>query len=432
VTSARVREVTVVGGGPAGCAAAIGLRAAGLPVTLVDQGRPGAAGVGQTLPADATALLARLGAWDGFPAAGRMRCAGISSAWGGQKLAWQDGFTHPLGTGWHIDRGLLDAALRRAAAASGARVLGGHRVASASPAPGGWLLDVTATGQADTAPGGEGGLRLRTSFLVDASGRTAIIGRRFGERHVTDRLMAVYARLEPPAGAPVSRHATIESGPGGWWYAATQPDGGSTAVFFSDADVIRRLRAARTAGWYSLLRRTRHAYDALGCPARPAAVRTAVASSHCLVRVHGAGWAVVGDAATAWDPLSSAGVTMALWSGLEVAAAVGRSCDGDETALARYAGEVHRRYTAFLVQRGGYYRSERRWPDAPFWSRRGHAMALPPQPHQQVRGVGQRIAPASRPAAGTIGQRGHGVLGVARPGGGRGGWGWPTSAASWP
>jgi 2-polyprenyl-6-methoxyphenol hydroxylase-like FAD-dependent oxidoreductase len=386
VTSAPIDDVTIVGGGPAGSAAAIGLRAAGLPVTLIDQARPGAAGIGQTLPADAMTLLARLGAWDDLPASGRMRSAGIGSAWGAPELAWQDSFTHPLGTGWHVDRESLDPALRRAATASGARVLAGRRVAVARPANGGWLLDITGAG-----PGRDSARRVFTSFLVDASGRAALVGRRFSQRHVGDRLMAVHARLDPPARAAVARHALIESGPGGWWYGASRPDSGLTAVFFSDADVIRELRAATTAGWHSLLRKTGHLYDALGRPGRPAAVRTAAASSHCLVRVCGPGWAAVGDAATAWDPLSSAGVTMALWSGLRVAEAIGRARDGDETAIARYAAEVRRRYTAFLVERGTYYGSERRWPDDPFWSRR--AATGPPNTPDE----GKTVTPGSGP-----------------------------------
>ena len=382
MTTAPVRDVAVVGGGPAGCAAAIALRAAGLEVTLVDDGRPGAGGVGQTLPAPAMPLLARLGAWEAIPAAGRLPCAGLSSAWGKQELAWQDGFTQPLGSGWHVDRGLLDPALRRMAAASGARLLGGHRVTAARQAPGrGWVLSIAASGWIREAGGSGSGrardatgtgdcLRLPASFLVDASGRRAVIARRGGQRHVADRLMAVHARLDPPAGAPVLHHATIESGRDGWWYAAARPDGGATAAFFSDPDLIWLLSAAGPDGWHRVLRGTRHAFGALGSPARPAAVRAAAASSGCMIRLHGPGWAAAGDAATAWDPLSSAGLTMALWSGLEVAAAVCRARDGDQAALPRYEHEVHRRYTAFLAQRAGYYHAERRWPAAPFWSRR--------------------------------------------------------------
>jgi flavin-dependent dehydrogenase len=382
VTAAPVHDVAVVGGGPAGCAAAIALRAAGLRVTLVDDGRPTAGGVGQTLPTQAMPLLARLGAGDAIPAAARLPCAGLSSAWGEQELAWRDGFTQPLGSGWHIDRGLLDPALRRIAAASGARLLSGHRVTATRRAPGGgWVLDIATSSRIRDADG-SGRSRARgapatgdyrqlpASFLIDASGRRAAIARLGGQRHVADRLMAVHARVDSPARAPVLHHATIESGRDGWWYTAARPDGGATAVFFSDPDVIRLLSAAGPDGWHRILGGTRHAFTALGSPARPAAVGTAAAASGCLVRLHGPGWAAAGDAATAWDPLSSAGLTMALWSGLEVAAAVNLARHGDQTALPRYEHAVHRRYTAFLTQRATYYHAERRWPAAPFWSRR--------------------------------------------------------------
>lgn len=367
-----ISEVTVIGAGPAGCATAIALLDAGLPVTLLDHGRPGSAGVGQTIPAEAFAMLTQLDAWKWFPAGGRMRAAGIGSAWGEDDLAWRDGFTQPLGAGWHVDRDAFDAALRRAAISSGADVRGGVRVVNALRRPsGGWLLSLRDTA-GRISP-------FATGFVVDASGRAAILARRFGPRHIADRLASSHACIARRGETAPLRHAIIESVEDGWWYAAGLPSGQLAAAFFSDADLIRRRHAARPGGWYSLLRRTRHVFGALGRPRQPEQVRSASASSHCLLRVHGNDWAAVGDAATAWDPLTSAGLAMALRSGVELAQAIRAARAAEPGALDRYAERIHRRYTGYLFQRSGYYQIERRWPEAEFWRRRT-AIATSPSP----------------------------------------------------
>jgi flavin-dependent dehydrogenase len=359
----RTADVTVVGGGPAGCATAIALCRTGLRVTLLDQGRPAGAGIGETLPAEAHAMLTRLGAWQWFPAGGRVRSGGTCSAWGGADLAWRDGFAQAAGAGWHVDRDALDPALRRAAACGGADVRGGVRVVYAGRRRrGGWLLSLRdGTGRST---------RLATAFVVDASGRAAVVARHFGPRHSADRLTSSYARIGGCPDAAPLRHAIVESVPDGWWYAAGLPSGQRAVAFFSDADLVRRRRAACPGGWYALLRQTRFIFDALGRPGQPERVRCAPAASHCLLRVHGGDWAAAGDAVTAWDPLTAAGLTTALRSGVDLAAAVRAALAGNPGALDQYAARVHQLYTRYLIQRSSYYQIERRWPEAEFWRRR--------------------------------------------------------------
>ena len=89
-------------------------------------------------------------------------------------------------------------------------------------------------------------------------------------------------------------------------------------------------------------------------------------------------WLAVGDAASAFDPLSSKGIANALYTGIKGAEAVLAARTGDATALSRYAEhirEIHRVYRGHLA---AFYGMERRWPDAPFWRRRqsnSHAAA---------------------------------------------------------
>jgi flavin-dependent dehydrogenase len=348
--------VAVIGGGPAGLAAAIELRAAGVPVTVVAGRRADRRRLVETLPADARPLLRRLGVWEEFQRAGHPPSLGVSSAWASAELIRSDAFTAPLGGGWLVDRDRFDAALLDAARSAGAEVIDRARVSAVRP---GWSL---------TVPTGPFARQdLAAAFVVDATGRTGLLARRYGAPRPADRLMCAYAVL--PA-APVTRRAVLESAPDGWWYAAGFDETRAVAGFFSDSDLMRQTSATRPRRWHDLLARTRHVFDLLGRPGTPAAVRTVPAASHCLTRLYGEGWAAVGDAATALDPLTSAGVIAALRSGVDAAAGVRAALGGDYSALAAHQRRAQLRYTSYLMDRFRYYHMETRWPDAPFWRRR--------------------------------------------------------------
>jgi hypothetical protein len=86
--------------------------------------------------------------------------------------------------------------------------------------------------------------------------------------------------------------------------------------------------------------------------------------------VCGDAWIAVGDAASAFDPLSSAGVVKALYSGKLGAFAVLDLLRGVPSGLVRYRQYVEREYAEYLTTRSQFYGRERRWRDSPFWSRR--------------------------------------------------------------
>lgn len=78
----------------------------------------------------------------------------------------------------------------------------------------------------------------------------------------------------------------------------------------------------------------------------------------------------VGDAALAFDPLSSQGLFNALYTGLRGAQAVHRALQGQQQALAPYLSVLHSVRQACLRQIGYHYQREQRWPDELFWQER--------------------------------------------------------------
>jgi flavin-dependent dehydrogenase len=81
----------------------------------------------------------------------------------------------------------------------------------------------------------------------------------------------------------------------------------------------------------------------------------------------------VGDAASAWDPLSSQGIAKALRSGVAAADTIIEYLSGDPAAMVRYANGSQADFEQYLNTYHHYYRREMRWPEAVFWNRR-HAL----------------------------------------------------------
>ncbi|MFC8723438.1 tryptophan 7-halogenase, partial [Kitasatospora sp. NPDC057198] len=344
----------VAGGGPAGAAAALALVRAGRTVLLADAGR-GPAPVGEALPAAARALLRDLGA-DGALADGHLPCPANRSAWGGPALASTDSILDPHGHGWHLNRPRFDRHLRARARAQGVRLA--ERTAArplARTPDGGWTVRL----------GEQGAVRCR--WLVDATGRRAAVATAHGARRlVGDRLLAVHLTLGPAAGG-ADTTTTVEAAPDGWWYTAPLPTGRRLLAWYTDAD----LPAARTA-LPSGLAATRHVGPLAGAHPWPpgTAPRRAPAHTAHLDTVHGDGWTAAGDAAAAFDPLSSQGILTALFTGLRAGQAVHAHLDGDPDALPGYARDVAAVRSLYLRNHRTHYAAEQRWPDRPFWQRR--------------------------------------------------------------
>jgi flavin-dependent dehydrogenase len=356
-------DALVCGGGPAGTALAATLAATGHSVVVIERSRYEEPRVGEHLPPDAQPVLEQLGLWERFRAGPHLPSPGVSAAWGGEAFREQDYLFSPYGQGWNLDRGAFDAMLADAARTAGADVLTATHLASIERDAGTW--------RARLAGGARDGHTLAARFVVDATGRAAALARRFGSRRrAHDNLVGLCAWLPRGTHAREDRRLVVEAAEIGWWYTTLLPGDRRVAVLLTDRDLMPAGTAGARALWTDQLARTRTIRARVGTSGIPASFRLRAANTYMLDRVTGESWLAAGDAASAFDPLSSMGILKGLRNGVAAAGALARSLAGEEHALAAYAREVEGEFTRYLRDRHQVYARERRWADAPFWSRR--------------------------------------------------------------
>jgi flavin-dependent dehydrogenase len=355
----------VAGAGPAGAAAALALAGAGRRVLLAEgeadaPGSPPAFKIGETLPPAVKPLLRDLGVWDGFCADGHLPSYGTRSAWGSSDLAGLDHIFDPNGHGWHLDRARFDRFLRAAARADGVELRDRASVRACSRAPDGlWTLRL----------GGAGPDEVRCRLVIDATGRRAVVARRLGARRERrDRLVALYGVAAARERDRDSR-TLVESAPEGWWYTALIPRRRRVLAFLTDADLVERPWRTQQ-GFAAALSRTAHVGTSWEAAALEDGPATTAAHGTRLHPVAGDGWLAVGDAALAFDPLSSQGMLTALFTGVEGGRAAHAALAGDASGLAAYRDRVATIAAHYDANRRRFYALEQRWPEAPFWSRR--------------------------------------------------------------
>ena len=354
-----------MGGGPAGAVAALVLARRGVRVTVFESGDAPAAKVGETLPPALTPLLRHLGLEDCLERDGHLRSQGNRSFWGSPEPGESPFLSNPHGEGWHVDRQRFERRLAEAAREAGAEWRWGCRVvgeglvpsrAGASPAP-------TSTSRWKIG-------NLDAHFVADATGRSARLARRLGARRLRyDRLVGICALLSSPTPAS-DTYTLVEATPEGWWYSALLADGRLAVAFLGDGDLLHP--SIDPAPWWQRLRESEatrerveaHGYEA-GSP-----LRVLPAESSRLDVIAGDGWLALGDAAAAYDPLSSYGIASAMGSGFYGGHAIADILEGREEARFAYLDVMQRACGTCLDLQREHYARERRWPDAPFWRRR--------------------------------------------------------------
>jgi len=368
----------VVGAGPAGAAAAVRLAGWCDAVTMIEarprdgqgrdgqgrnaQGRDAQGRTGEHLPPAALTEFARRGFADLLREPCHEPSPGVRSAWGAGFVVDKEYFMSAPSLGLNLRRQRFDEALARTAEGAGVCLRFGTRLRHVRRERDEYVA---------TLRGPDGERTLRAHLVVDASGRRAVASRHLGAtRRRCDQLVGIVGRVEGCLPNDETGRVHVESVEEGWWYGVQFADGTLLASFMTDASTVQRHAGRAPALWSEHLRASR-----LLAPLATAGQwsgRVEVFDAAAQVSEHDAppGFLAVGDAAAAYDPLSSWGIAKGLCDGLAGAAALARELAGDVDALAGHRNTQRRDFENHRARQSNFYRAETRWPASPFWRSR--------------------------------------------------------------
>ncbi len=372
---ARTRaDVAVIGGGPGGATAAAMLARKGFRVVLFERERFPRHHVGESLLPASIPVLEELGAYDRVRDAGFLPKHGATMVWGRDKSPWSWYFRETSRTyphSYQVSRPLFDSILLDNARSHGVDVRERHTVTG--------VLERHGVVKGVQVRGTDGATTdFPARFVVDASGQSALLSRRFGLRHWDDffRNLAVYAyyrdarRLPPPD----ETNIFIESYPGGWLWTIPLHSGLASVGAVVDAAAGRDALRHQDPGSFL-------AAQIAQAPHTSALLRDATLTdgpfvardwSYVSERTAGDGFVLVGDAACFVDPLFSSGVHLAMMSGVLAAAYVTTALKNPEMRepAARVYEELYRKEYDHFRELARLFYSSNRTEQSYFWEAR--------------------------------------------------------------
>jgi 2-polyprenyl-6-methoxyphenol hydroxylase-like FAD-dependent oxidoreductase len=360
-----VHDVAVIGGGIAGSAACIALARRGIrPLWIAPREVAARDAVGESLAPAARPILASLGL-EQLLASPHHRASNITfSAWGSPRLIERHAAVHLEGPGTVLTRPVFNADI--AAAAENVAERQQASLTSFEARDGLWRLALEADGRSEAAA---------ARFVIDASGRAAVFARRLATYHREDQMVAAWAMLPHRDYSVDPTPATmIEVTSDGWFYASLLPDGRLSIAYFTDPDLLPANLSRELVVWRNLIAQTIHVSrwidDAGFAIEAPPKLTSAGMTRLDPPASASEGWAAIGDAATAFDPLSSHGMTTALWTAAQAGNAAADWLACDRQTLMNYADAVSAGAERVTIARREIYAREKRFTGSPFWHRR--------------------------------------------------------------
>ncbi|MER0170154.1 MAG: FAD-binding protein [Nitrosomonas sp.] len=361
-------DVIVLGGGVAGCATALALQRQGMTTVNLERTAKETTRVGEHLTPDARPLLSQLGLWESFCSDEHLPSPGVRASWGDASIYEREYIVNPYGNGWNLDRIRFDTLLATAVIATGGTIFHNAQINTISLHEKVWSVEAFVAGQRRF---------FSSAFIVNATGRSAHLARKFGATQVAfDRLMGVMGWMKAGAGANITDATLlIEAVAEGWWYATLMPDKRLLVAFMTDPPLFSRRAENLNSLWLTRMEQTLYIRTrAVGFSLDNVVVRRA---NSCFCNpIAGNRWLSVGDAAIAFDPLSSMGITKALRSGLVAADVIRRYLIGDNEALREYVSILTIEFRRYVAAYNFYYGQEMRWADRSFWCRRHTGLSV--------------------------------------------------------
>ena len=334
-------DVIVIGGGPAGSAAATMLARKGWQVIVLEREQFPRDHVGESLLPASIPVLEELGALPAVENAGFLPKYGATMVWGSGDAPWSWYFketSQRYPHSYQVWRPEFDKILLDNAKEQGVTVLEGHQVTEV-------IFDGDeAIGVEFTNSNGVPG-EAQCRFVVDASGQSTLLARHLETKKWDPffQNLAVYAYFTgaKPLPEPDQNNIFIESYRYGWLWSIPLHTGRTSVGVVVDSKIGQEgiQQNGAKAFLEAQLAQSNHTKAMLADAQMDSEPNVVMDWSYTAEKLFGPGYIIAGDAACFVDPLFSSGVHLALMSGVLAAAYVTTALK--EPTMAEAAGEVY-------------------------------------------------------------------------------------------
>ncbi|MCU0771588.1 MAG: tryptophan 7-halogenase [Verrucomicrobia bacterium] len=340
-------DAIIIGGGPGGSAAATYLAKAGRKVLVLEKARFPRFHIGESLLPYNREVFEEMGVLPALERAGFPTKHGAQFHLGNSsvqlKLKFQNGAFTRHTTAFQVDRATFDHILLQHAEESGATVREGWTVTDFQN-QGDWVRVEARNG--DPHP-----RSFTASYLVDCSGRANLTGNQEQLRipHQALRKVAVFGHFDGVKldDGPTAGDTLIIRLENKWfWIIPTGPQRISVGLVI-DQEEFARSRQSPAAVFEQVVQSSAEMRDRMNSARLLTSIQVTTDFSYYNRRLVGPRLLRVGDAAGFMDPIFSAGVYLAMYSG-RLAARTVMACLASEGSAAKHLARYERRIFAAL------------------------------------------------------------------------------------
>jgi flavin-dependent dehydrogenase len=371
--SSEMYDVAVIGGGPAGSTAAALLACAGRRVALFEREKFPRFHIGESLLPFSMKAFTRLGLHEKFLRAGFMKKFGgeIIGACSdtGTKFYFKDGYRSQTDHAYQVTRGDFDKVLLDHAAECGAEVREETSVERIEFAKDDVELAVRSNPEASlrgaSVQSADLQQSIRARYLIDASGRTSVLGRQFKIKKTYEHLqkLSIFAHYDGvwrAEGIDGTLTVLIRAIDRWFWLIPLTAERTSVGVVL-DSETFRKSKLKAEDFLEEALAEQPIIAKRMANARRVSQVYVEADFSYRSARLHGDRWLLAGDAAGFIDPIFSSGVFLAVFSGELAADALNEMLDcprKTKRLFARYEKAVNRAMDVYLRFVDAWYTKE--------------------------------------------------------------------------
>jgi flavin-dependent dehydrogenase len=307
-------DVVIIGAGPSGAVAAALLRKAGRTVLVLERQHFPRFSIGESLLPQSMAYLEEAGMLQAVVEAGFQYKNGAHFIYRDQSSSFdfRDKHSPGWGTTYQVERAVFDDLLIRCAAQQGAEVRFGHTVQA---------VQTGAAPELEVIDEGANAYRVQARFVLDASGFGRVLPRLLNleapTRMPTRAALFTHVRDGIPAGVTDRNKICVATHPEHrdvWFWMIPLAGGRSSVGCVADANFLDVPEGERDAKLRVLIQQEPTLNALIGQAPFLMPVRHIGGYSANVERLHGPGYALLGNAGEFLDPVFSSGVTIALRS----------------------------------------------------------------------------------------------------------------------